>query len=187
MTPSRLLFAALFALLAADSGARDWTSDPAQSTLGFRAEAQGEAFDGRFERFEPIIRFDPAQLDESRFDVRIDLSSVDTQNVERDQMLADPAFFDSATRPQARYVADTFTALGGDRYRADGVLTLNAIERPVPLEFRWITDGSGAVLDGSAVLDRLAFGVGSGDWSDPDTIGREVRVDTRLSLRAGAQ
>lgn len=183
MTPRKFPTTAWLAalLVSLPAAATDWHSDPAGSTLEFTAESQGESFDGRFARFEPRIRFDPDAPQQGRFDVAVALDSVDTGNDERDEMLADPAFFGRASR--AHYHADAFTALGGDRFRADGMLQLNGIEHPVALEFTFVVDNGRAVLTGEAVLDRLAFEVGSGDWEDPDMIARDVRVRTRLDLR----
>lgn len=172
------------ALLWSESAAaRDWQVDATASTLGFRGESQGETFDGHFRSFVADIRFDPADPAGGRFDVRITLESVDTQNAERDEMMVDPAFFDVGRQAEARYVAERFEALGGGRFRADGVLALNGLEQPVRLEFAFEQQDDQATLDGRAVLDRLQFDVGSGDWADPDTIAREVQVHTRLVLR----
>jgi polyisoprenoid-binding protein YceI len=153
------------------------------STLGFRASAQGEAFDGRFTRFTPVIAFDPARLPGSRFEVRIELASADTRNSERDDTLHGDGFFNAGKQPQARYLATRFRALGGNRYVAEGVLTLNGISKPVPLSFSW-SGGQRPVLVGSAALKRLDFGVGSGDWADTSDLPNEVRVTTRLLLAA---
>ncbi len=154
------------------------------SRLGFRANAQGEGFEGRFTRFSARIDFAPDRLDASRFEVEIDLGSVDSQNSERDDMLADPAFFDSATQPTASYFADRFEATGDGRFRADGALTLRGITEPVALHFRWSEDGASARLTGEATLDRLRFRVGDGDWADPEAIAHEVTVMTSLELTA---
>src|SRR5690606_30764587 len=111
--------------------------------------------------FTPVIRFDPADLAGSRFDVRIDLGSASTDNQERDEMLVGPEFFNAGAAPEARYQASKFTAPGGNRFRADGTLALNGASHAVPLEFTW-TPGTPAVLEGKATLKRLAFGIGEG-------------------------
>ena len=152
------------------------------STLGFKAIYMGDAFEGRFARFTPEISFDPADLAGSRFDVRIALDSASTANEERDQMLVGPDFFNAGARPQARYQASKFTALGGNRFRAEGTLSLNGAERPVALDFRW-TPGTPAVLEGRATLKRLDFGVGEGDWADTELLPNGVEVFTRLELQ----
>lgn len=165
---------------AGSAHAADYVALP-ESTLGFSASFQGEAFDGKFARFTPQIRFDPARLATSRFDVRIQLASANTRNDERDEMLRSSEFFDTATKPEARFIATRFRALGGNRYAADGMLTLHGVSKPVLLSFTW-TAGAKAVLSGEATLKRLDFGVGTGDWADTELLPNEVKVRTRLAL-----
>ena len=68
-----LAFTMLLALAAAPAAAADWAMQPG-SWLEFETSYDGEAFAGRFGRFAPMLRFDPATLDDARFDVRIDLA-----------------------------------------------------------------------------------------------------------------
>jgi polyisoprenoid-binding protein YceI len=155
------------------------------STLGFTASYEGADFEGRFARFTPTIVFDPHRLSASRFDVAIELASADTRNEERDEALRGEGFFNSGRTPTARYRASRFRSLGGDRYVADGQLSLNGITRPVALAFSW-SGGDKPVLLGNASVRRLAFAVGTGDWSDTKLIPDAVRVKTRLLLAAPA-
>jgi len=170
----------LLALAMPFAQAADWRAAPG-STLGFRAQYMGEDFDGRFGTFSPDIRFDPAALADARFDVRIDLASARTDNEERDAMLVGPEFFDAQAVPQARYVATRFRALGGDRFVAEGTLTLRGVSREVPLTFHWQA-GAQPVLEGEATVQRLAFKIGEGDWADTGLLPDEVKVHTRLVL-----
>lgn len=176
----RLMLTSLLLAAASFAHAADYTAAPG-STLGFNATYQGEAFEGHFGKFTPAIRFDPAKLADSRFDVRIDLASASTDNQERDELLVGVEFFDSGSVPEARYVATTFRALGGNRYVADGTLTLRGVSQAVPLEFTW-TAGASPQLVGKAKLSRLAFKVGTGDWSDTALLPDEVVVTTKLVL-----
>jgi polyisoprenoid-binding protein YceI len=166
--------------LADSAAAADWAMQPG-STLGFTASYQGESFEGRFGKFVPQIRFDPAKLADSRFDVRIALTSVDTRNSERDDLLKSGEFFDSRNLPEARYTAGKFRALGGNRYAADGSLSLRGVSKQVTLTFTW-TPGARPVLSGEATLKRLDYGVGTGDWEDLELLPNEVKVKTRLVL-----
>lgn len=165
---------------ASSVAAADWKAQPG-STLGFRSSMQGEAFTGRFARFTPTIRFDPAQLAGARFDVTIDLASVGTNNAERDDGLKSLEFFGVKKQPQARYVATAFRALGKGRFVADGVLTLNGRSKAVPLAFTW-TPGAKPVLAGTATVKRLDFNVGTGEWTDTEVLPNDVQVTTRLVL-----
>lgn len=169
------------ALASAAASAADYVQAPG-SSLAFATRYQGELFTGRLPGFATRLSFDPARLRTSRLDVRIPLAGVSTGNGERDGTLRDPAFFDVARHPQARYFATRFRALGGNRYAADGELTLRGVSRPVTLTFTW-TPGGSPVLDGRATVKRLAFGVGGGDWADTSIIPDEVAVSTRVVLR----
>jgi polyisoprenoid-binding protein YceI len=176
------LFASLVLWVAAPAWAADWAVQPG-STLGFVASYQGERFEGRFAKFSPQIRFDPANLAASRFDVAIVLASANTHNDERDDMLRGAEFFDTAKAPEARYLATKFRALGNHRYAADGTLSLRGVSKPVTLVFTWIP-GDKPVLAGEATIKRLDFSIGAGEWADTELLPNEVTVKTRLLLAA---
>ncbi|MGI8561296.1 MAG: YceI family protein, partial [Luteimonas sp.] len=80
-----------------------------------------------------------------------------------------------------RYSARGFRSLGGGRYAADGTLSLRGVGKAVTLEFTW-TPGPAPVLDGVATVQRLDFGVGSGDWADTDTLPNAIAIETRVIL-----
>ena len=180
MIAARLLLPlSLFA--AAGAQGASWTVAK-DSSLRFTGTAQGEAFEGRFGKFDAKIAFDPADLAGSKFDVTIDLASADTQNEERDGTLRDAPFFDVATQPKATFVATEFAAAGGG-FEARGTLTLRGVARPVTLAFTWTPAGAGATLEGKATLDRMQFDVGGGEWEDAEMIAHEVQVATTLVLQ----
>jgi polyisoprenoid-binding protein YceI len=180
---SRLLMATILTLAVGVAfAANKWNMQPGRSTLTFVATQAGAKFEGAFKKFSPDIRFDPHDLANSRFEVTIDLASVDTQDGERDDTLKGSEFFATAQWPQARYVADKFTARGGSKFAANGKLTLRNVTHDVPIEFTFEPGKDGAWLKGSATLKRLDFGVGQGDFADTETIGNPVEVRFALLL-----
>ena len=58
--------------------ATQWKMQPKESKLAFVGTQAGAAFEGAFEKFTADIKFDPQDLPGSRFDVRIDMASVNT-------------------------------------------------------------------------------------------------------------
>ena len=92
-------------------------------------------------------------------------------------------FFNIKKSLTARYTATQFKHLGGNRYQANGKLTLNGITKPVNLIFTWVQN-KGAVLNGDAVVNRLDFNIGTGDWTDTDLLPNAVKVHTKLNLTA---
>ena len=75
------------ALLAASAAAqaRDWQTDVAKSAITFKGVYQKEPFEGRFKKFDAAISYDAADVAKSKFDVTVDVTSVDTKSGERDQ------------------------------------------------------------------------------------------------------
>lgn len=165
--------------------ANAWPVDTAQSSLTFSGTQAGAPFSGTFAKFTPDIRFDPKDLGTSRFDVTIDLASVNSKDAERDDTIRSDDFFAVKRWPTARYVAEQFVDRGGGKYTATGRLTLRDVTRDVPLEFTLTTDAKGTWLRGDATLRRLDFGVGQGEWKDTSWVGNDVRVTFALRLRAG--
>lgn len=173
---------ALAALLAvAPAFASDYVQAPG-SKLVFATEYQGEVFVGTLPDFSTRLRFDPARLDDASLDVTIPLANASIDNPDGTEALKGRDFFNVAQFPQARFVASRFHHLGGNRYAADGTLTLRGASKPVTLEFTW-TAGARPVLAGKATVKRLEFGVGGGEWADTDLIPDEVAVSTRVVLR----
>lgn len=152
------------------------------SSLTFAGIYQGEVFTGRFPGFATRLSFDPKQLAASRLDVVIPLAAATTGNADYDGEMLGASFFDSRKFAQARYAANRFRSLGGNRYAADGTLSLRGISKPVTLTFTW-TPGARPVLAGKATVKRLDFGVGGGDWADTGTIPDEIAVSTKVILQ----
>ena len=176
LLPSLVLAAGLSA--ATTAMAADYTQAPG-SSLAFAGSYQGQVFTGRFPGFSTRLTFDPAQLATSKLDVTIPLASATTANADYDEQLRGDAFFDAGKYAQARYVATKFRTLGGGRYAADGILSLHGVSKPVTLTFTW-TPGPQPVLAGKATVNRLDFGVGSGDWADTSLIPDAIAVSTKV-------
>lgn len=174
------LLAAL-ALATGAAHAADYIQAPG-SDLRFSGSYQGEVFSGTFPGFVTRMRFDPAKPASGRLDVSIPLASATTRNPDYDGELRGSAFFDSRKYPQARYTAVKFRALGDNRFAADGMLNLRGVSKPVTLTFTW-TAGAKPVLNGTATVKRLAFGVGGGEWADTRLIPDDIKIGTRVVLQ----
>lgn len=157
---------------------------PGNSSLGFAATWEGSVFRGVFNRFDVLIKFDPADLAASSFEVRIDVTSARTGSRERDEGMAEPDWFDFAVYPVARYRATDFQSIGGDRFQANGQLELKGVVHPVPVTFSWRELPGKAELAGGASVRRLDFGIGQGDWASDEIIGLLVEVEFSLELVA---
>lgn len=151
--------------------------------LTFQAAYAGTPVNGSFGKWDADIVFSPGDLANSRIRVTVDLASVNTADGERDEMLRSDSFFAAATHPRAIFTASRFTAKGGGRYVAQGTLSLHGQQRPLALSFDLKIDGDQASASGSARLNRLSYGVGSGEWASTDPIADGVTIAFRLKAR----
>jgi polyisoprenoid-binding protein YceI len=181
----RLLIAVVL-LLPMSAFARDWQVDAANSSLTFKGSYQGEAFDGTFKKFEATIAYDAADLATSKFNVSVDLASVDTGSGERDDTLKTSDFFDTAKFPKAHFVTESFAKTAAGDVEAKGSLTIRDQTKPVTLKVKFAesgpSKGSGqaATLDVETTLKRADFGLGTGsDWAD---VGADVPIHGHLTL-----
>lgn len=181
MTPRLPLALMWMTLLLAPlrSTAADWQL--AEGTLSFAGTQQEEPFEGVFRRFTVALAFDPASPEQARFDVRVDLASADSRQEERDSALAGPEWFDVATSAEARFTAQG-ARTDGTGFVVPARLTLRGVTKDLSFPFTWTTTDRGPRLRASVTLDRLDFGLGSGEWADPEWVGHAVRVDVDILL-----
>lgn len=157
-----------------------WTTAPG-GRLGFVTSWAGDGIDGSFRNWNADIRFNPDALAQSRIRVTVSLGSASTGDGERDSMLRGTDFFDTGAHAQAIWTSGAIKHAGGNRYRADGMLNLRGVNRPVPVNFTLDIDGKNARASGTASLNRLAFGIGQGEFAGtgdlPDPVS--IRFDFR--------
>lgn len=166
--------------------AGNWVILPESSRLGFTATFEGAEFDGEFRRYQAELRFDPADLEHSRFEVTVDITSADTGSSDLNEGMALPEWFNFQRYPRATFVTSAIRRLGPDRYEARGALTIKGIEREVTLPFRWQRSGDQAEIEGETVMRRTDFKLGEGEWASGAALGLDVRVWARLHLRPAA-
>jgi cytochrome b561/polyisoprenoid-binding protein YceI len=150
--------------------------------LGFATSWSGTKIDGNFGNWSADIRFNPDALPRSKIRVTIAVASANSGDSERDGTLKGSDFFDTGNHPQATWASTAIRHLGGNRYRADGTLSLRGVSRPVPITFTLAIDGKDAQVSGNASLSRLAFGVGQGEFSGTGDLPDKVSV--RFDFRA---
>jgi polyisoprenoid-binding protein YceI len=155
-------------------------ADGASGALEFTATQAGAKFTGAFKRFQVKLDLDPANPAQGGLDVTVETASIDTQDAERDEVLKSSDFFWVEKYPQAVFHAGRFER-DGAAWRAPGELTIRGVRKPVPVLFT--LEPGGGVMKGSARLQRLAFGLGQGDWTSTEWVGNEVDVQFELRLK----
>jgi polyisoprenoid-binding protein YceI len=185
----RTLLAAVFCASAifgaaprAAAPSASYTADPGTSRLEFVGIQAGAEFKAVFHKFTAAVDFAPDALANARFDVQIELGSLDSMDNDRDSTMRGADIFDVAHFPTAHYVTRSFAKTAGG-YTALGALTLHGVTRDVPIDFQFTATPGGARLEGTAKLKRLDFGVGQGDWKSTESVADAVKVAFSLVLK----
>jgi polyisoprenoid-binding protein YceI len=162
-----------------------WQGDQNSGALRFVATQAGAKFTGHFGEFKVRFDFDPAAPAKGRLDVTIASKSADTADAERDEILHGTDFFSAVRYPEATYHAEGFTR-DGRGWIAAGELTLRGVTRPVTVRFELKPKQRRVGMKGGAIVKRLEFGVGQGEWAATTWLGDAVDVAFDLSLRQTA-
>ena len=176
----------------ASAAARAWELDTDHSNVYFSIDHIYAKVQGRFTAIAATVRFDPANLKESRFDFEIKANSIDTGIAQRDEHLRSPDFFAAATHPLITFRSTGITDAGEGVYQVAGTLTVKGKSHDLvlPLTFAGVKDHPAtpgkqvAGFNGRLSVDRLALGVGDGKFHQMGLLGKEVEVLVTLELLA---
>ena len=180
----------LIGATSAFSAAQSWNLDTAHSNVYFSVDHIFSKVNGHFNEFTTDIKFDPADLEGSKFDFEIQVSSIDTNIGKRDKHLQSGDFFDAATYPLMTFKSSKISDKGNGMYDVAGTLTVKEKDYDLilPLKLEGVkehpakkgTDVAG--FNGRITIDRLAHGVGSGKFYDMGVVGKDVDVFVSLEV-----
>lgn len=154
---------------------------PQQSSVAFVSRQMGVSVDGDFKRFSASIAVDPAKPEQGKARIDIDIASIDVA-AEAYEEVVGPAWFDVARYPRASFVSGKVTRIAPGRYEVAGKMTIRDVTREITAPFTLEQKGDALVIDGSFPIRRLDYGIGSGIWSDTDTVADEVSIRFHLTL-----
>ncbi|MBI2753769.1 MAG: YceI family protein [Betaproteobacteria bacterium] len=174
-------FLILLLAIAALPAAADecYSVDPVSGTLSFELKQAGSPFRGAFRRFGGELCI--AQGRVARIDVWLEPASVETGLPEIDAALKEREFFDVARHPRIAFAGES-VQVRADRQIARGTLDVKGKRRSAEVPFRLGESGGKPVVYGAFTLNRLDYGIGTGEWSDTRWLGSEVKIDFSANL-----
>lgn len=177
----QLVAIALF-LLPSLGFAAPWKIIPEKSSITFTATQNNAPIQGSFKKFEGEINFDPEKLESSQVNIRVDVSSVDTNYKTVAETLLAPEWFNAKKFPKATFKTTSFKKMQDKEFQAQGILSIRDKKVPIIVDFtlKEYTNNS-AVFVGRILLRRLMFGVGQGEWAKTEQVKDQVAVDFTIS------
>ncbi len=166
-----------------------WQIDNTHSTIGFTVRHMVIAkVHGRFTRFEGSVTLDEGKAVSA--EVQIDAASIDTQVEARDNHLRSADFFDVEKHPQVAFRSTRMEAVGGDRYRVVGDLTMHGVTREVAIDAEYLGRGTDPfgneriAFSGTTSLDRKDYGL---NWNSALEAGGVLvgeKIEIALEVQA---
>ena len=130
--------------------------------------------DGTMKGMQGEVVFDENDLSTSKFDVSIDVKTIDTGIKKRDEHLRTADFFEVETYPTIRFTSNNISKTSNG-YLAKGTLAMKNVSKNIELPFTVIKNSDGALLTGNLVLQRKAYKVG--ESTSNFTVGNKVKVE----------
>jgi|SRR6516225_6664682 polyisoprenoid-binding protein YceI len=146
------------------------------SSVKFKVKNFGFNSGGSFSGLHGIIDFDPEKVADSKFDVTIQATSVNTDNESRDNHLREESYFDVKNYPLIRFVSTKITGKGAS-FTVTGNLTIKKKTKEISFPFTITQEKDGYLFKGDFNINRKEFGVGGSS-----TISENV--DVLLSIHA---
>lgn len=182
--PLRIVASVLFTaglLLCANFGSVHAES-ASTGTIRFVGKNAVAKANGVFHEFEIIERnIVPGALGESRVTVQVDVASLDTDNKRRDDHLRTADFFEVARWPIATVRVHSAERIEGNRYRAKFDVEIRDVQKTIDGEFEVLNE-SPLSVQGSLVIDRMDFGIGTPKTWNPLSITEEIPVTFEATL-----
>lgn len=171
------------------TGTSTWTLDAAHTEVGFSVRhLMISTVRGRFGAASGTVIIDEDKPANSKVDINVDVTSIDTRQEQRDAHLRSPDFFDAANHPVMRFVGTRIDGdINGD-FKLVGDLTIRGTTREITLDVTaegrggdpW--GGQRAGFSAKGKVNRGEFGL---TWNQVlEAGGVTVSDEVKLSIEA---
>jgi polyisoprenoid-binding protein YceI len=136
-------FVLLVALNSAALASETYRFDQSRSTIGFTVHQFLGTTHGKFTKFDGQIDIDREHPEKSSVTAKIDVRSIDTGIVKRDNHLRSPEFFNIAKFPEMTFKSRSVRQTGQQSGDILGDLTMHGITKPITLHVKLLSAISG--------------------------------------------
>lgn len=168
-----------------------WKIDSAHSEITFSVRHMMISnVRGRFENFTGTVEFDEQNLENSSVEVKIDASSINTREKDRDNHLRSPDFLNAEKYPYLTFKSTHIEKTGPDTGRIFGDLTIRDVTHEVVLDVDYAGKvkspfgSESAGFSATTTINRREWGL---EWNVPlETggvlVGEEIKIFIELEL-----
>lgn len=168
-----------------------WVLDPTHSELGFKIKhLMISNVSGSFKSFQADVETEETDFSTSRIHLSADMTSISTNNGQREAHLQTSDFFEVEKYPELKFTSTNMEKIDDDTYTLHGDLTLKGVTRTVKLNVEyngvtkdpWGDERAGFVVTGK--IKRTDWGVNFNNVLETGGVmlGEEVRINSEIQL-----
>jgi len=171
--------------------ATTWKLDPTHSEVAFKVKHLViTTVTGYFRSFDgTVVTEGETDFATGKVNFSVDISSIDTNQAQRDEHLKATDFFDASQHPQMTFTSTSIEEKGDDEFLLHGDLTIRGITKPTTFHVDFggtVTDHYGnfkAGFEVSGKISRKEFGL---TWNGVTEAGAIV-VSDEVKIQASLQ
>jgi polyisoprenoid-binding protein YceI len=130
----------------------------------------GDRVSGEFKEFNGVIYFDADKPDSAKFNLRIDVRSINTNNSLMDKHAIGEDWFDADKYPQITFVSSNFFKSPAG-FQVTGNLTMHNVAKEITIPFNFVKN-----------VFTSKFEIARGDYNVGDTTGLQGWVAKTLQI-----
>lgn len=149
-----------------------------QIAEGYNIAFSNDEASGIFKDFKGAIAFDENNPATAKFDVTIDVNSINTGNGLQNKHAKSDEWFDAAKYPTIHFVS-TKVVKAGAAYQVTGNLQIHGVTKPVTIPFTFKRSGAAGTFAGSFSLNRSDYGIGKPGGEVPEAVKLDISVPVK--------
>lgn len=165
-----------------------WQLDPTHTEIGFTVRHLMSKVRGKFEKFEgTLVTAD--DITASSVNVSVDLSSINTGTVDRDNHLRSGDFFNVETHPTMSFTSTGVVQKSDTDFAVTGDLRIKDVTKPIELAVEFLGEGGDpwggtrVGIEATGQISRKAWGI---DFNIP-LEGDKVMIGDKITLQINAE
>ncbi len=136
-----------------------WSFDKAHSKVQFKVTHMViSEVTGQFKNYDGTVEATKEDFTDAKINFTIDVSSIDTDNEQRDNHLKSDDFFNAEKYPKITFISKSFKKVGNNKFKLTGDLTIRDITKQVDLDVIYngtVKDPWGNIRAGFKVTGRV--------------------------------
>jgi len=168
-----------------------WILDPTHSELGFKIKhLMITNVSGWFTDFAAEAKTDGIDFETAQIQLRVNMTSINTNNSQRDEHLRSSDFFEVKQHPELLFESTEFKKIDEENYRVYGNLTMKGITKPVQLNVEhsgvtkdpWGGERAGFIVTGKIKRSEWAVNFNALLETGGVALSDEVKIHSELQL-----